>query len=108
MRECGTNYWLGKRCFHWEECKVQGQCTLPCTLDDELKTNPFLRPEDADIRSTLGALPLHVWPIMSCDTDLSMSAIDAGTTVAPAQTCIRHVPSSLHRFCGLTVDCTAS
>ena len=35
---------------------LQGKCTLPCTLDDELKTNPFLRPEDADIRKTLGAL----------------------------------------------------
>jgi len=37
-----------------DQLRSQGKCTLPCTLEDELKTNPFLRPEDHDIRTTLG------------------------------------------------------
>ena len=35
--------------------RVQGEATVPSTLGDELKLNPFLRPGDAAIRKALGA-----------------------------------------------------
>ena len=31
----------------------QGEATIPSTLQQELDTNPFLRPQDPDIRTTL-------------------------------------------------------
>ena len=31
----------------------QGEATIPSTLQQELDTNPFLRPQDSDIRKTL-------------------------------------------------------
>ena len=31
----------------------QGEATIPSTLQQELDTNPFLRPQDTDIRATL-------------------------------------------------------
>jgi hydroxyacylglutathione hydrolase len=31
----------------------QGEATIPSTLQLELDTNPFLRPQDSDIRATL-------------------------------------------------------
>lgn len=35
---------------------LQGESTLPSTIQAELDTNPFLRPQDPDIRATLSAL----------------------------------------------------
>ena len=32
---------------------MQGEATIPSTLQMELDTNPFLRPQDPDIRTTL-------------------------------------------------------
>ena len=32
---------------------AQGEATVPSTLQMELDTNPFLRPQDPDIRQTL-------------------------------------------------------
>ncbi len=32
---------------------AQGEATVPSTLQQELDTNPFLRPQDPDIRATL-------------------------------------------------------
>ncbi len=32
---------------------TQGEATVPSTLQQELDTNPFLRPQDPDIRATL-------------------------------------------------------
>ena len=32
----------------------QGLATVPCTMREELDTNPFLRARDASIRSRLG------------------------------------------------------
>ena len=32
---------------------TQGQATIPSSLQQELDTNPFLRPQDPDIRATL-------------------------------------------------------
>lgn len=39
---------------------VQGIPTIPSTLQEELDTNPFLRPNDPAIRKNLGACPLCV------------------------------------------------
>jgi hydroxyacylglutathione hydrolase len=36
------------------ELRSEGKATIPSTLDEELATNPFLRPKDKDIRQTLG------------------------------------------------------
>ena len=35
---------------------VQGVPTIPSTLQEELETNPFLRPDDPAIRKSLGML----------------------------------------------------
>lgn len=48
---------------------MQGKCTVPAKLGKELATNPFLRPQDPDIRKTLGMCPCvfrpnHVDPIL--------------------------------------------
>lgn len=37
-----------------DQMRLQGVPTIPTTISDELKTNPFMRPESAGIRSTLG------------------------------------------------------
>jgi len=33
--------------------RAKGEMTCPTTIGDELKTNPFLRPDSAEIRKTL-------------------------------------------------------
>ena len=37
---------------------VQGVPTIPSTLQEELQTNPFLRPDDPAIRKSLGMLSI--------------------------------------------------
>eukprot|EP00884_Botryococcus_braunii_P011198 jgi/Botrbrau1/20079/Bobra.200_1s0082.1 len=37
-----------------DDLRSQGLATLPCSLEEELKTNPFLRPHDSAIRKKLG------------------------------------------------------
>ena len=37
-----------------DEMRAQGIPTIPTTIADELRTNPFLRPDSAGIRITLG------------------------------------------------------
>lgn len=36
-----------------DKMRLQGLPTVPTTIGAELKTNPFLRPDSANIRSTL-------------------------------------------------------
>eukprot|EP00892_Ulva_mutabilis_P005358 jgi/Ulvmu1/3194/UM015_0235.1 len=45
---------LLERKVHVDELRSQGIPTVPTTIADELKTNPFMRPDSAGIRSTLG------------------------------------------------------
>lgn len=40
-----------------DNMRLQGTATIPTTIADELKTNPFLRPDSSCIRSTLGVAP---------------------------------------------------
>lgn len=37
-----------------DSMRSQGAATIPTTIADELRTNPFLRPDSLSIRSTLG------------------------------------------------------
>ncbi|HVX90741.1 MAG TPA: hydroxyacylglutathione hydrolase C-terminal domain-containing protein [Candidatus Paceibacterota bacterium] len=37
-----------------DSARAQGQPTIPSTIGLEKKTNPFLRPNSAEIRKTLG------------------------------------------------------
>jgi hydroxyacylglutathione hydrolase len=45
---------LQKRAREVAELRAKGEVTLPVPLSLELATNPFLRPESAEIRATLG------------------------------------------------------
>lgn len=43
-------------CTDWHvAAAAQGEPTVPSLLGDELQTNPFLRPHDAGIRSSVQA-----------------------------------------------------
>jgi hydroxyacylglutathione hydrolase len=37
-----------------DELRARGEATVPTTIGDELRTNPFLRPASPDLRRTLG------------------------------------------------------
>ncbi|MEM7463792.1 MAG: hydroxyacylglutathione hydrolase, partial [Pseudomonadota bacterium] len=50
----GTNAELVARAAEIEALRAQDKATLPTTLDVELRTNPFLRPADPQIRKNLG------------------------------------------------------
>lgn len=45
---------LKQRAQKVADLRAKGEATIPSTLEEELQTNPFLRPEDPDIRATLG------------------------------------------------------
>lgn len=45
---------LRSRMQHIDDARARGEPTVPFRLQEELKTNPFLRPESPDIRSRLG------------------------------------------------------
>jgi len=45
---------LKRRAAEVEEKRERGEVTLPTTLGEELRTNPFLRWDDPGIRRTLG------------------------------------------------------
>lgn len=54
-----NNKQLAERADKVAEMRSKGECTVPARLEEELATNPFLRPQDPDIRKTLG-LPDNV------------------------------------------------
>src|SRR5947209_3399055 len=56
-------------------CCVQGECTVPARLEEELATNPFLRPQDPDIRKTLGTSVALLVVSFLCSGQLQCSLI---------------------------------
>jgi len=55
---------LQERAEEVRRLRADGQATLPTRLGRELETNPFLRPDSAEIRHTLGmedASDAEVW-----------------------------------------------
>lgn len=48
------NQELAERAKTIADQRSKGECTVPAKLAKELATNPFLRPQDPDIRKTLG------------------------------------------------------
>lgn len=45
---------LAARCTAITNARQSGHPTVPVTLEEELRTNPFLRPDSPEIRTTLG------------------------------------------------------
>ncbi len=45
---------LQKRCRQASDLRAESKSTVPSTLQQELDTNPFLRPESAEIRAAIG------------------------------------------------------
>lgn len=48
-----NNEALQRRAKQIDQLRAENKATVPSKLSDELKTNPFLRPDDADIRALL-------------------------------------------------------
>eukprot|EP01024_Parvocaulis_polyphysoides_P068479 TRINITY_DN8353_c0_g1_i1.p1 TRINITY_DN8353_c0_g1~~TRINITY_DN8353_c0_g1_i1.p1 ORF type:complete len:170 (+),score=30.31 TRINITY_DN8353_c0_g1_i1:55-510(+) len=48
-----SNLELIKRKELIDQMRSKGLATVPSTMDEEVKTNPFLRPESGEIRATL-------------------------------------------------------
>ena len=50
------NQALVDRMVQVDTARAQGRPTVPSTLDEELATNPFLRPDSADLQATIGVI----------------------------------------------------
>ncbi|GBF93843.1 hydroxyacylglutathione hydrolase [Raphidocelis subcapitata] len=52
-----SNAALTERKARVDEARAKGEATVPSLLGEELDTNPFLRPQDPEIRASVGAAP---------------------------------------------------